>query len=142
MRRTSRWCTVLAAALFLAACFSPRGPDGGERLVDRTVVTGGEIAESGAQTAWEALRLLNGVRLEENVEGHPVGLYHRGRRSFMGPHSPLIVVDGAIHRDFRQLDRMPAQDLASIRIRSAASASAEYGSLAQAGVLELTTHRP
>ena len=141
MRAASRWCTALTITLLLAGCFSSRGPGPEGRLADHTRLDVDQIEASGAQTAWEALRLINGLRLEEDAEGRPVGLVHRGHRSLTGPDTPLIVVDGAIHRHFWQLDRIPARDLASIRVRSPASASAEFGSLAQSGVVELTTRR-
>lgn len=142
MRNISRWCSALAVLLLTVGCFSSRGADRSVPFADHAVLTDAQIETSGAQTAWEALRLINGLRLVENVEGQPVGLYQRGLRSLAGSNTPLIVVDGAIHRDFRQLDRMPANDVATIRVRSPSAASAKFGSLAQNGVVELTTHRP
>lgn len=141
MRESSRPLLILITAAVAAGCAATRGPDGPapEATSDPAALTSAEIRSSGAQTAWDALRLLNGLHLEEDVEGLPIGLQHRGHRSLVGPGTPLIVVDGAIHRDFRRLDWIPAEDVASIRIRSPSEAGAEFGSMAANGVLVLTT---
>lgn len=126
--------------LLLAACASTGG-----HMADRPtpgdpgVVTREEIQASGARTVWEALRLTVALHVEDDLAGNPARLRHRGYNSILGPETPLLVVDGAIVRDYRHLDEVPARDLVSIHVRSPSYAAARYGSLARAGVVELNT---
>lgn len=140
--RSMSTSAALLAAVVTMACSAYDG-DRIARLspADPGVVSRSEIEESGARTAWEALRLTVALHLEEDVYGNPSQILHRGHGSILGPQAPILVVDGAIVSDFNDLDEMPAGDLAQIRVRSRSAATAEYGALASAGVIELTTRR-
>lgn len=128
--------------LLLVGCAS-----GGDHAADRPatgdpgLVTQQEIQASGARTAWDALRLTVGLHIRTDRSGNPVSMRHRGHRTILGPEAPLLVVDGAVLGDVRHLEEMPVDDLVSIQVRSPSYAVARYGSLAQAGVVELSTRR-
>ena len=133
---------TLLAVLALAGCASGGVPPGDRPAPsDPGVVTQQEIQASGARTAWDALRLTVALHLEDDVRGNPATLRHRGHGTILRATSPILVVDGTILRDYRHLDEVPARDLLSIQVRSPSYAVARYGSLAQAGVVELTTRR-
>lgn len=142
-RRTARSLAALITAVaVLAGCASASdgfgvrvGPD------EPGIVTDEQIRASGARTVWQALRFTTTLHVQDDGEGNPGELYQRGKNSITSDHTPLLVMDGAIVSDFRHLHEVPASDLVRIRVRSPSSASAEYGSLARAGVVEMDTRR-
>lgn len=133
---------LLLAGAGLLGCTSAReglpvrvGPE------DPGTVTDDQIRASGARTVWQALRFTTTLHVRDDANGSPGELYHRGKNSFDWDQTPLLVMDGAIVSDFRHLHEIPAADLLRIRVRSPSSASAEYGALARAGVVEMDTRR-
>lgn len=139
---TTAVLALLVAGGSLVACSSTR-PGFRARLApgDPGTVTDRQIRASGARTVWQALRFTTALHVQDDANGNPGELYHRGKNTVTGDHTPLLVMDGAIVADFRHLHEVPASDLLRIRVRSPSSASAEYGSLARAGVVEMITRR-
>lgn len=128
------------AAGLVSACASTGGRSASAVGLEAPgTVTRAEIRASGARTVWQALRFTTTLHVRDDPAGRPGQLLHRGRNSISLENTPLLVMDGAIVSDYRHLDRVPASDLLSIRVRSPSSASAEYGGLARAGVVELDT---
>lgn len=133
---------TVALLLLLSACATaPPRPGDRPSPADPGLVTRQEIEASGARTVWDALRLTVALHVVDDVRGEPAILRHRGHESIVGSPSPILVIDGAILRDFRHLDELPARDLVSIQVRPPSYAVARYGSLARAGVVELRTRR-
>lgn len=133
---------LLLAAGVLAGCASTRdGPPVRVGLEDPGTITDAQIRASGARTVWQALRFTTTLHVRDDANGNPGELYHRGKNSITSDQTPLIVMDGAIVSDFRHLHEIPAADLLRIRVRSPSAASAEYGALARAGVVEMETRR-
>src|SRR2546425_1929561 len=74
-----------------------------------------QIAQSGARTAWEALRLtVHNITFNETGRGQPTRITRRGRSSMVLDDGPRILVDGVALTDYTVLARMPASDLQSI----------------------------
>ena len=133
---------LLSLAALVAGCASSGdGVRARVGLDDPGTVTDEQIRASGARTVWQALRFTTTLHVQDDASGHPGELYHRGKNSITSDQAPLLVRDGAIVSDFRHLHEVPASDLVRIRVRSPSSASAEYGSLARAGVVEMDTRR-
>lgn len=133
---------LLVAGAALVGCTSARdGLPVRVGLDDPGTVTDEQIRASGARTVWQALRFTTTLHVQDDANGNPGMLYHRGRNTFDADQTPLLVMDGAIVSDFRHLHEIPAADLLRIRVRSPSSASAEYGALARAGVVEMDTRR-
>lgn len=63
----------------------------------------------------------------------------RGPTSITGSQEPLIVVDGVITGG--SMADINSEDIASIEVIKGAAAAALFGSRAQAGVIQITTHR-
>ena len=104
------------------------------------VIDRSRLAESGVQTAAEALAMRPGMFLERGVAGTS-GLTMQG----LGPQYSLVLVDGArqIGRTdgVLDLDRFAADDLEQIEIVRGPS-SVLYGSDALGGVVNLVTRVP
>lgn len=132
---------LLAAAPILGCTSGAAGFRAGLSPSSPGTVSDDQIQASGARTVWEALRYTTSLHVQNDETGHPSELYHRGKNSLTSDNMPLLVMDGAIVGDLRHLDEIPASDLVRIRVRSPSAASAEYGSLARAGVVEMVTRR-
>ena len=132
---------LLAGGLFLGCSSATSGFRASLSPQEPGTVTDDQIEASGARTAWQALKYTTALHVQDDDTGNPGEIYHRGKSSISSDNIPLLVMDGAIVSDFRHLDQIPASDLLRIRIRSPSTASAEYGALARAGVVELFTRR-
>jgi outer membrane cobalamin receptor len=107
---------------------------------DRIFITQEQIARSGASNAWEALKR-NAPQLtyREGRNGQPTVLERRGRSSFLLNDAPLLFVDGVQFPDFRNLQSIPATQLASIEILDAVDGTTYYGTGAEGGVILIRT---
>lgn len=104
------------------------------------VLTAEEIQQSGAQSAWDAIKLLSGaVRFDEDRYGNPTGMGSRGQSSIHLGTTPLVFMDGVRMADYRVLERLPATDLLSIRFLSGPDATTYYGTDAGNGVFLIAT---
>lgn len=108
--------------------------------VTTEVIDRQRLAESGAQTAAEALALRPGLWIDRGVAGTS-GITMQG----LGPKYSLVLVDGArqIGRTdgVLDLDRFAVEDLEQIEVVRGPS-SVLYGSEALGGVINLVSRRP
>ena len=99
-----------------------------------------QIAQSGARTAWEALRLtVHNITFNETGRGQPTRITRRGRSSMVLDDGPRILVDGVALTDYTLLARMPASDLQSIEVLSPMDATTLYGTNYVGGVIRIHT---
>lgn len=128
---------TLTASGCLGAARSNRS---GDDYNNRHVVTAEEIANSGATTAWEALRLLGAVvRLEEDKDQEPARITARGRSSINLSSEPLVFLDGVRLGEYRVLHSMGAHLVERIEFVAGPQASINYGTNAGHGVILITT---
>jgi outer membrane cobalamin receptor len=131
---------ALAALLLLPACganqqVTHRRSDGGGR-----VITAEQIRRSGATDAWDALRRVGThLSMRESSQGQPARLGNRGQSSLLLPSEPLVVIDGVRMIDFRSLNSVPAEIIASIRILAGHEGTTRYGTGAGSGVIVVET---
>jgi outer membrane cobalamin receptor len=117
------------AVLALAACASSK-QNYEERPGWPQVITEGEIAESRATTAYDAILKLRGNFLS-----------NRGKTTVLGKTSPLPVVylDGVQYGEIATLRNIPAPQIASIKLYRMAEASHKFGRDKTGGVIEVLT---
>lgn len=109
-------------------------PDAGQ------VVTADDIANTGATTAWDALRLTVHSHYFYEYRGQPVRVStDRGVGSFVLREEPLVFVDRARLADIQVLRYMPAGEIASIRVLNGADGTTYFGTSAVAGVILIRT---
>jgi outer membrane cobalamin receptor len=107
----------------------------------RRAITAAEIERSGARTAWDAItRLFPSVSFAEDRYGMPTRISRRGASSIHLADVPQIFIDGIRISDFQSLARVPAQDVASIRLLSGLDGTTYYGTNAGDGVIVIRTH--
>lgn len=137
----TKMAAVAALALAAGACLGPaRSSRSGDDYNSRYVVTAEEIANSGAMTAWEALRLLGAVvRLEEDKDQEPARITARGRSSINLSSEPLVFLDGVRLGEYRVLHSMGAHLVERIEFVAGPQASIDYGTNAGHGVILITT---
>lgn len=125
----------------LAACAHMHGTrDAVPSSGDRIFITQEQIARSGASNAWEALKR-NAPQLtyRENRQGQPSVLERRGRSSLLLNDAPLLFVDGVQMPDFKNLQTLPAAQVASIEILDGNDGTTYYGTGAEGGVILIRT---
>ncbi|MFQ5688682.1 MAG: TonB-dependent receptor plug domain-containing protein [Gemmatimonadota bacterium] len=134
---------LLAMASLVAAsgCTPPATLSGGSPLEATEIITRSRIENSGATTAWEALRLSRTIHLETDIQGRPVGMLNRGQGTISLDDTPLLVVDGARVADIKRLGDMPAEHVYRILIYSGSSATIRWGPEAISGLVEIITTR-
>lgn len=131
---------LVAALAPFSACHAlrpenmPAGAHGGK------VITSKQIQESGATTAWDAIRR-NGTFFStgENTAGKPTGLSRRGRGSMVLSENPLVVLDGAHTSDYTLLREIPAHVIESIRIFAGVEGTRYFGTGGGNGVILVRT---
>jgi len=110
-------------------------PPDGRRIIDQEA-----IEQSGARTAWDALRrTVPFYAFRTNSRGRPTRVEHRGRSSNVSRDQPLILVDGVELKDFTALGDMPASDMLDIEVLTAVDATTYYGTNATNGVIRIRT---
>ncbi|HUF27336.1 MAG TPA: Plug domain-containing protein [Gemmatimonadaceae bacterium] len=86
------------------------------------------IRETGARTAWDALRRLpSALRLDEDSYGTPAGMSQRGQGNLRSTRSTLVVVDGFRITDIGILRDIRADEIHSMRVLSTTHATTRYG---------------
>ena len=104
------------------------------------IIDADRIAQSGAATAWDALRLTVPVlQFRENSRGTPVRITRRGRSSIVLADQPLIWVDNVRVWDIRNLDLMPAADIHTIEVLTGLEGTTQYGASNSTGVILIRT---
>lgn len=132
---------LLCGFTFLGACAHMHGTrDAVPSSGDRIFITQEQIARSGASNAWDALKR-NAPQLtyREGRNGQPTVLERRGRSSLLLNDAPLLFVDGIQFPDFRNLQSIPAAQLASIEILDGVDGTTYYGTGAEGGVILIRT---
>jgi outer membrane cobalamin receptor len=105
------------------------------------VITAEQIQRSGVRTAWDAVtRLLPNLSFSEDRTGKPKRLGRRGTSSMHLNDVPQVVVDGVRISDYRTLESVPAQNIASIQLLSGLDGTTYYGTNAGDGVIVIRTH--
>lgn len=133
---------VLGLALAASACGTPRSsvdidvPRPGGQFV-----TAERIRQTGAGTAWEALKFtVRTHRFAEDNRGNPIRISaHRGQGSLVLREDPLVFLDGARLTDITILRMIPANNLFSIQVFTGPDATTYFGTSAVAGVILLET---
>lgn len=148
MSTAHRQRVPVAAALFVAAltvaCHArATGPRTARPAGEGRVITQEQIRQSGATTAWEALRR-SGVMLSfrETQSGQPAQMRSRRGSSSLVNRSadvPLLLVDGSRISDPRVLASIPASAIDRIQILDGMEATVYQGTGAGAGVIIIFT---
>lgn len=136
--RSSLWLLSLA---MLVGCAGARGRTAPvNRTTGELFITEEQIKQSGATTAWDALRRsAPHLQLSESASGQPKKLSRRGRSSLLLDDTPEVFLDGVKVADFRSLAQIPANTIASITILSGIEGSTHYGTNAGNGVILIRT---
>jgi len=131
----------LAVAVAAAGCATRSGAKWLDDHSTREIVISEEqIAASGAQTAWDAIRRhVASFTTSERRDGTPSRLQRRGKSSIYLSDAPVVFLDGVRLADFRALDLVPARDIHSIRILSGIEGTTQYGTNAGNGVILIQT---
>jgi outer membrane cobalamin receptor len=109
-------------------------PDGQDMITEQ------EIVESGARTAWEALRRAAPyLNMSERGNGTPAMMRRHGKSSIILNDAPIIMVDGVRLSDFRNLDQIPANTIDHIVVMRGIDATTYYGTNAGGGVVLIVT---
>ena len=127
MKRISSWAGSLVL-LLLAGCSSlpARGA-----AIDPRAISIDEIAQSGASTAYDAIKRIR-----------PLFLSFRGETTVLGHSSPYptVWVDGIEYGSIESLRGIPSSDIYEIRLFRA-SIPVAFGSRSAGGVIAVRTRR-
>jgi outer membrane cobalamin receptor len=131
----------LLSMVALVECATGRGR--GSQIKNATgevVISEDQIRESGATTAWDAIRRhAPHFNLTEGATGQPTKMERRGRSSLYLNDTPEVFLDGVKVVDFRNLTQIPAHTISSITILSGIEGSTYYGTNAGNGVILIRT---
>lgn len=126
----------LAAACSFGMGGSTTDEDAGQ------LITAEQIRRSGASNGYDALRRLSRHLSFIDHERGPVRVSRRGRESVYLSESPMLIVDGVMVSSYRVLTSLPARDIESMRILTAAEGSLRHGMHAASGVIIVQTVHP
>jgi len=103
------------------------------------LITADAIAKSGANTAWDAVRLtVPNVQLRE-VRGQPARIQRRGRASLYQDDQVRVILDHVPMDDLQVLKQVAAADILTIEILTGLDATTHYGATSTSGVIVITT---
>lgn len=139
-----RSALALSMLLLLPACSANQHVTSRKSQGEGRVITAEQIRKSGATNAWDALRRVGThLAMRESSTGQPARLMNRGQSSILLSSEPLVVIDGVRMIDFRTLNSVPAEIIASIRLLAGHEGTTRYGTGAGNGVIVVeTTARP
>ena len=143
--RPVRITATLSLAMFLAAACATAHPSYSGNTHDpgrgsARYLSAEAIKESGARNAWEVLRRLGGIRLEESAGGAPERIRPtRGNMSILLDDSPIVLLDGARLLDYDVLRALPARQIASIEFLNGLEGTLKHGSGAGGGAIVILT---
>ena len=104
------------------------------------LITAEEIEKSGAHTAWQVLRQeAPMLQLNEDRNGRPASMGRRGRSSFLLNEAPVIMLDDVRMPDFRNLDTIEAESIATIYILDGIEGTTFYGTNSGSSVILIRT---
>jgi outer membrane cobalamin receptor len=102
-------------------------------------ITADKIAQSGARTAWDALRLtVPNVQFRES-RGRPAKITRRGRASIYLDDQTRLIIDNVRVYDIRVLEQMAASDISTIEVLSGLDATTYYGGTSTSGMIVIRT---
>ena len=130
---------ILASALFVGASCGHNGrprnyAPPGEQLILRE-----DIAQSGADNAWDVVRRLSHMTTASSIAGEPSRMYRRGRGSLVIRETPVVVVNGVSARDIQILTQIPAGQIAWMRVLTGAASTTRFGARGGAGAIIVQT---
>jgi hypothetical protein len=139
-----------ASALLIASalgCVSHHSGDQRPPRRDPNLITHEDIVRSGANDAFEALRLAHtNISLSESrgqfTLARSVQATSRGRSSFVLSPQMLLVVDEVQRLDVSALHEIPAANVAWIRVMSSLEATPLYGTEGGNGAIVVRTRIP
>jgi hypothetical protein len=125
----TRWLTISAVVL-ASACAGPRPATG--LSYDSSVITEEEIENSGAVTAYDAIKKV-----------HANFLSYRGPTTLNQTSSPepTVYLDGQLFGLIGILKTIPSAQVAEIRLYRAWEATTRFGNGNMGGVIAITTRR-
>jgi hypothetical protein len=134
--------TIAAALIVVLTWGCATGPRQEHRASNLSgqYVTTEEIRQSGATTAWDALRYTVRTHRFTDYRGVPVRIHSdRGQGSMVLREDPMVFLDGVRLTDILLLRMIPADNLYSIQVITGPDATTYYGTSAVAGVILLET---
>lgn len=138
-RRTLSACALILPAAFLGCSRATQNTET-TTSPHSIIIDADRIAQSGAATAWDALRLTVPVlQFRENSRGTPVRITRRGRSSLVLNDQPLVWWDNVRVWDIRNLDLMPAADIHTIEVLTGLEGTTQYGASNSTGVILIRT---
>jgi hypothetical protein len=146
-----RYVFSSAASVLLVAsawgCATHHSGDQRAPRRDPNLITQEDIVRSGANDAFEALRLAHtNISLSESrgqfTLAHQVQATSRGRSSFELSPQMLLVVDEVQRLDVSALHEIPAANIAWIRVMSSMEATPLYGTEGGNGAIVVRTRIP
>lgn len=138
---SSRNATVVALTVTLAmGCATGQRQEQRASNLSGQYVTTAEIRQSGATTAWDALRYTVRTHRFNDYRGVPVRIHSdRGQGSMVLREDPMVFLDGVRLTDILLLRMIPADNLYSIQVITGPDATTYYGTSAVAGVILIET---
>jgi outer membrane receptor protein involved in Fe transport len=138
---SSRSATAAVLSCLLAwGCATGQHQDQRASNLSGQYVTTQEIRQSGATTAWDALRYTVRTHRFNDYRGVPVRIHSdRGQGSMILREDPMVFLDGVRLTDILLLRMIPADNLYSIQVITGPDATTYYGTSAVAGVILLET---
>jgi outer membrane cobalamin receptor len=138
---SSRCATAAVLSCVLAwGCATGQRPEQRASNLSGQYVTTAEIRQSGATTAWDALRYTVKTHRFNDYRGVPVRIHSdRGQGSMILREDPMVFLDGVRLTDILLLRMIPADNLYSIQVITGPDATTYYGTSAVAGVILLET---
>jgi hypothetical protein len=135
---------AVAALLVVTGCATaPLGSGAPPPQRDGMLLTREEIAKTGAENAWEAIRLgATHLNIQFPREGSPARVTHRGTDSFIINPEVLLVVDGTHMSSLSYLQDIRVENIEYIQILSASAGTVRYGTEAGNGVIVVKTNPP
>lgn len=137
--RTVAYVLIGTVVIAITGCSARPIPAGPIHDRDR-VVTAEEIMQSGAKTAWDAIRLtVKHINLQNATAGAPQRVVRRGRSSIVLRDEVRILVDDLRIGDVAVLHQIAAAEIALIRVLSGIDATTRYGTNSGDGVILIST---
>ena len=137
--RTTVYLLVGTAAIAVSGCSMRHIPAGAMHDRDR-VITADQITQSGAKTAWDAIRLtVRHINLQSTTDGAPRRMLHRGQSSIVLRDEVRVFVDDLRIADVAVLRQIAAGDIAFMRVLSGLDATTRYGTNSGDGVILIRT---
>lgn len=104
-----------------------------------TLITADVIVESGAKTAWDAVRLtVPNVQLRER-RGRAVGILRHGQASIYRNDQVRVILDHVRIDDLQVLQQVSAGDILTIEVFTGLDATTYFGASSTAGAVVITT---